>query len=76
MRRAAHDGVAAEPIVAGFVTAVRTHADRISDADVVALQDQGLSDDAIFEVTVAAALGAAQRCLDAGLALLAVAPGR
>jgi alkylhydroperoxidase family enzyme len=74
LRRAAFDGVAAEPAASAYVAAVRNHAYRITDADVAALRLSGLSDDAIFEVTVAAALGAAQRCLDTGLAALGLDP--
>jgi hypothetical protein len=38
---------------------VRRHAYKVTDADVDALHTAGWSDDAIFELTVATALGAA-----------------
>jgi alkylhydroperoxidase family enzyme len=75
MRRAAYLGDVPDPVLAGYVAAVRDHAHRISDADIAALQKHGHSDDAIFELTVAAALGAAQQRLDAGLAILDLEPG-
>jgi len=73
LRRAAFDGVSGElgeGSLAAYVVKVRDHAYRVTDADMVALREDGLSDDAIFELTVAAALGAADRRLVAGLALL------
>jgi alkylhydroperoxidase family enzyme len=70
MRRAAFAGVVTDPAASDYVDAVRNRAYRITDADVAALRASGLSDDAIFELTVAAALGAAQRCLESGLAAL------
>jgi len=40
---------------------------RITDADVAGLKAAGRSEDEIFEVTVAAAVGAALRSLGAGM---------
>jgi alkylhydroperoxidase family enzyme len=78
LRRAVFDGdldeVAAQS-VAAYVVKVRDHADRITDADIAALRQEGLGDDAIFELTAAAALGAAERRLVAGLALLGQGAG-
>lgn len=42
-----------------YVDKVRRHAYKVTDADVDALHTIGWSDDAIFELTVATALGAA-----------------
>jgi alkylhydroperoxidase family enzyme len=58
-----------EPL-AGYVAKVREASHRIRDADFAALRAVGLSEDAIFELTLAAALGAAGRRLDAGLRAL------
>ena len=69
-RRAAFDGRADDPAVSRYVELVRTHADRVTDGDVERLRAVGLDDDAIFELTVAAALGAATERLRRGLALL------
>jgi alkylhydroperoxidase family enzyme len=49
---------------------VAHHAYRVTDADVAALRQAGHSDDSLFEITVAAAVGAALHRLDRGLAAL------
>jgi len=56
--------------LAGYVDKVARHAYTVTDEDVAALQRAGTSDDALFEVTVAAALGAALGRLERGLAAL------
>lgn len=53
-----------------YVDNVARHAYRVTDADVAALKRAGHSDDVLFEVTVAAALGAALGRLERGLAAL------
>jgi hypothetical protein len=53
-----------------YLTKVREASYRITDADVDALRSVGHSDEEIFELTVAAALGAALRSRDAGLRAL------
>ena len=73
-RRAAFDGRAEDPVLAHYVNVVRTHADRITDDDIEILRGAGLDDDAIFEITVAAALGAGAKRLRAGLSLLVGEP--
>jgi alkylhydroperoxidase family enzyme len=50
-----------------YVEKVAQNAYKVTDADVEALRAAGYSDDAIFELTLAAALGAARMRLDAGL---------
>jgi alkylhydroperoxidase family enzyme len=70
VRRAAFAGGAPDPALADYVTLVTRQASRVTDAQVTALLHSGVSEDGIFEVTVAAAMGAAQRALDAGIALL------
>ena len=54
-----------EPLAA-YVGKVREASYRVTDADVDGLLVAGLSEDAVFELTLAAALGAAGRRLDAG----------
>ncbi|MFD2080835.1 alkylhydroperoxidase AhpD family core domain-containing protein [Actinopolymorpha cephalotaxi] len=54
-----------------YARAVRDASYRITDADVDRLLTAGCSQDQIFEVTVAAALGAALRSFDAGRKVLA-----
>lgn len=53
-----------------FVETVAANAWRVTDADVDALKRAGHSDDAIFELTAAAALGAAIMRLERGLIVL------
>jgi alkylhydroperoxidase family enzyme len=62
------DGV--PPALHGYVDTVARHAYRVTDGDVQALHRAGYSDDALFEITVAAAVGAALQRLDRGLAAL------
>lgn len=56
-----------------YADKVALHAYRVTDEDVEALKRAGYSEDQIFEVTAAAALGAAVRRLERGLAVLAEA---
>jgi hypothetical protein len=58
------------PELRTFVDKVRLQAWRISDDDIAVLQAAGHDEDAIFEVTAAAALGAAIMRLERGLHLL------
>lgn len=58
------------PEVASYIDTVARHAYRVTDADVAGLKEAGYSDDAIFEITVAAAVGAAMHRLDRGMAAL------
>lgn len=68
LRRAALEQGKVPGPLAGYVDKVARHAYKVTDDDVAALQREGHSDDAIFEVTVAAALGAALLRLDRGMA--------
>jgi hypothetical protein len=63
---AASGGFLPEP-TASYVAKVRDQSYRITDRDMNALRTAGVSEDAIFELTVAAAVGAALRRLDAGM---------
>ncbi len=56
---------------APLISKIATEAYKITDADIAALHDAGYDDDAIFEMTLAAALGSAQSRLRFGLAALA-----
>ena len=53
-----------------YVDTVARHAYQVTDADVAGLKDAGYSDDAVFEITVAAAVGAAMHRLHRGMAAL------
>ncbi|MGI9659542.1 MAG: hypothetical protein ACR2OD_11585 [Gaiellaceae bacterium] len=54
----------------GYVDKVALHAYKVTDDDVEALKLAGRSEDEIFEVTVAAAVGAALERLEIGLRAL------
>jgi hypothetical protein len=56
--------------LASYLTKVREASYRITDADIAALRTAGHSEEEIFELTVAAALGAALRSRDAGMRAL------
>jgi len=58
------------PALTRYVDTVARHAYKVTDADVTALQRAGQSDDSLFELTVAAAVGAALHRLDRGMAAL------
>lgn len=62
------DGLPAQ--LAGYVDKVALHAYRVTEDDLAALQRVDSSEDAVFEITVSAALGAALVRLDRGLAAL------
>ena len=55
------------PVAEDYVETVRRNAYRVTDAQVEALRDAGLSEDEVFELTVAAAVGAGLERLEAGL---------
>jgi alkylhydroperoxidase family enzyme len=60
--------------LASYVDKVAKHAYTVTDDDLRRLQQAGHSDDALFEVTVSAALGAALGRLERGLAALRSSP--
>ena len=73
LARAARPGLSADGLTAPlgrYVDTVARHAYKVTDGDVAELQRGGSSDDVLFEVTVAAALGAALGRLERGLAAL------
>jgi alkylhydroperoxidase family enzyme len=68
-RRAAYDG-SGSPLV----EKVAAHAWKVTDEDIAAAKQAGLSEDALFELVVCAAVGQATRQLDAALAVLEETP--
>ena len=56
--------------LADYIDKIALHAYRVTDDDLTTLQRAGSSEDAVFEITVSAALGAALVRLDRGLAAL------
>ena len=73
-RAAARRDRAPEPY-AEYVDTIHRHAYRVTDRMVVGLAEAGASDDEVFEISVAAAYGAARARLDAGLRALREARG-
>src|SRR5215472_16434265 len=53
-----------------YVTKVARHAYKTTDEDIKALRQAGYSEDAIFEITLSAALGAGMARLERGLSLV------
>lgn len=70
LRHRVRDAAGDDARFAPYLAKVRRHAYRILDSDLEPLARAGLDDDGIFELTAAAALGEAQRRLQAGLAAL------
>ena len=70
VRRAAVERGSLPSALAAYVDKVALHAYKVTDDDIAALQRAGYSDDAVFEITVAAAVGAAFHRLDRGMAAL------
>lgn len=58
------------PELAVYVKKVALHAYKVTDEDIEALRKAGISEDAIFEITLSAALGAGMARLERGLAAL------
>lgn len=56
--------------LAGYLKKVALHAYKTTDEDIEALRQAGYSEDAIFEITLSAALGAGLARLERGLAAL------
>ena len=53
-----------------YVDKVARHAFKVTDADIEALREAGYSEDAIFELTLCAALGAGIARLDCAMAVM------
>jgi len=68
--RGAAAGVGLPAALAPYVEKVARHAYLVTDADVAALRNGGYSEDAIFEITLSAALGAGMARLERGFAAL------
>ena len=66
LRRAAATGTAVPELWRTFVETVRDASYKVTDEDIARLKAAGQTEDQIFEVTVATAVGAALRVFDAG----------
>ena len=58
------------PALAPYLSKVALHAYKVTDADLIQLERDGLTEDQIFEATAAAAVGAALLRLEKGMAAL------
>jgi alkylhydroperoxidase family enzyme len=76
LRRSAYDDDGLAGAVRDLVDKVATRASSITDADIAAVRESGLSEDQVFEVVVCAAVGQSSRQYDAALAALDRATGR
>lgn len=61
--------------LAPYVETVARHAYRVTDEDVQKLKNAGYSEEAIFDITVSAALGSALYRMERGMAALHTPPG-
>jgi alkylhydroperoxidase family enzyme len=68
LRKAIVDGGAVPEALAAYVDKVKRHAYRVTVEDIEALKKAGYSEDAILEITLSAALGAALVRRERGLA--------
>ena len=62
--------------LAALVNKVAEHASTVTDEDVAAAKASGFTEDQIFEISVCAAVGQANRQYDAALAALEAAMGK
>jgi hypothetical protein len=69
-RRAAFNNAGVAEAVSLLVDKVARHAHQVTDEDIAAATASGLSEDAIFEVVVCAAIGQANRQYETALAAL------
>ena len=74
-RRAAFNNSGLAGPLGGLADKVAEHPTRVTDADIAAARESGLSEDQIFEIVVCAAVGQATRQYDGALAALEAASG-
>ena len=72
LRQSICEGAPSDLRLVDYVEKVRNRSYRIAPSDIDVLRAAGFSDDAIFEITVAAALGAGLHRLRCGLRALGV----
>jgi alkylhydroperoxidase family enzyme len=75
-RHGADGGQALPPHVVAIVDKVHRHAYKLTDEDVQAALAAGVSQEALFELIVIAAVGAATQRLEAGQAAVGAAPAQ
>jgi hypothetical protein len=74
-REAAARGEGKPELFTDYVDTIQRHAYRVTDRMVTGLAEAGASEDEVFEISVAAAYGAARRRLEAGLRAVREASG-
>jgi hypothetical protein len=76
LRRAAFDNAGLVAPVSRLIDKVAKRAYTVTDDDIAAVRDSGLTEDEIFELVVCAAIGQATRQYETALAALAAATER
>jgi hypothetical protein len=76
VRRAAFEGGDAGDGTAAYLDKVRRHAYQVTDEDIAALRKAGWTDETLYELTIAAAVGQGMRRLELGMAALRAAQER
>jgi hypothetical protein len=74
-RRAAFNNSGLAESLGTLVDKVARHAYRVTDEDIAAVRESGLSEDQVFEIVVCAAIGQATRQYDTALAVLEAVTG-
>jgi hypothetical protein len=69
-RRAAFDNTGLPEPLGTLIDKVATHASRVSEQDIDAARESGVSEDQIFELVVCGAIGQAMRQYDTAIAAL------
>ena len=75
-RRAAFNNSGLAEPVGTLVDKVAKHAYRVTDEDIEAARESGLSEDQIFEIVICAAIGQSARLYDTAFAALEAARGK
>ena len=75
-RRAAFDDSGLPVPLGALVDKVARYSHRVTDDDIAAARDAGLSEDQIFEMVVCAAVGQANRQYDTAISALEAATGK
>jgi alkylhydroperoxidase family enzyme len=75
-RRAAFNNSGLAAPLSALADKVARHAYRVTDEDIAAARESGLSEDQVFEIVVCAAIGQATRQYDTALAALEAATGK
>ena len=70
LRSAASRGIGLPTVLETYIAKIRRDSHRITDRDVAQLRANGYSEDDIFEITIAAALGVAAEGLETALRVM------